>query len=132
MKRNYSKFISVTLVLVVVMNVFAFPAPVYAGSKPGVGDQTAYAVFKNNAGDVGDQIGLADSSSVTVFQDQNVFVCIQQYFTQQLEKEGMGGRWRLWEGEWDPIWDPIIEGSSSSTNWEYWDSRATALPRTHF
>ncbi|GAI35012.1 unnamed protein product, partial [marine sediment metagenome] len=54
-------------------------------------------------------------------QDQYVFVCIQQDFTQAMQQMAadMGGQWRPWGGDWS--WMATI-GASSSTDWEYWES----------
>ena len=133
MKSNYSKFISVTLVLVVMLVVFAFPTPVYAGAKPPYGEQSAYAVFENNGGDVGTQIGSDNNSPVTVDQDQYIFVCIQQDFTQALKDHDMANQWRTWGGTWQTM---AVNGTGSSTDWEYWDSnypdRAENAVSDHF
>ena len=128
MKSNYSKFISVTLVLVVMLVVFAFPTPVYAGAKPPLGEQSAYAVFENNIGDVGTQIG-SDSSPVTVDQDQYIFVCIQQDFTQALKDHDMANQWRTWGGTWETM---AVIGAGSSTDWEYWDSNYATMLKMRY
>jgi len=121
MKRNYSKLISVTLILVVMLAVFAFPTPVYAGDQAPVAEQSAYAVFQNNSGAVGTQIG-SDTSAVTVTTGQNVFVCIQMDFSIIMKKHGMIGQWRTWGGSWTSM---AAIGAGSSTDWEYWNSNYT-------
>ena len=84
MKRNYSKFISVTLVLVVMLAVFAFPTRVYAGDKPPIGEQSTYAVFQNNSGAVGTQNEVYTDVYVksTDYEFQNiVFYCSDRPLT---------------------------------------------------
>ena len=121
MKKNYAKLISVTLILVVMLAVFAFPTPVYAGDQQPVADQTAYAVLQNNSGAVGTQIG-SDNSAVTVNAGQNVFVCIQMDFSTIMKKHDMIGQWRTWGGSWTSM---AAIGVGSSTDWEYWNSNYT-------
>jgi len=121
-KRNYSKLISVTLILVVMLAVFAFPTPVYAGGQPPVAEQSAYAVFQNNSGAVGTQIG-SDTSAVTVTTGQNIFVCIQMDFSTIMKDHDMIGQWQVWgTSNWQSM---AVIGAGSSTDWEYWNSNYT-------
>ena len=133
MKRNYSKLISVAAALVIVLTFFAFPTPVYAGTQAGTAEQTAYAVFQNNGGNVGTQIG-SDSSPVTVSTGQNVFVCLQISWTKVMKQCDMIGQWRTWGGTWQSM---AVIGAGSSTAWEYWNSSyadhtANAITPAHF
>jgi len=121
MKRNYSKLISVTLILVVGVTLLFSPTPVYAGATPPKGEQTAYAVFLNNSGAVGTQIG-SDSSPVAVYPDQYLFLCIQQDFTTAMKDKDMIGQWRTWGGSWQSM---AVIGAGSATAWEYWNSNYT-------
>ena len=119
MRFNYLKFILIAVVLsIVIITVPQFASRVYAGATTGAADQTAYAVFQNNGGSVGTQIGL-DSSPVNVEPGQYVFVCLQLNWTTVMKQRDMKGQWRTWGGTWQ---DMAAIGAGSSTAWEYWNS----------
>ena len=95
-------------------------------------NQTAFAVFADNGGSVGAQIG-SDNSPVTIYPGDRLFVAIQENFTTQLSQYPFGGKWRSWGGTFAAI---ASQGSSNATQWVYWNSdyadlTANAIP-THF
>ena len=123
MKRNYSKLISVTLILVVVLTLFAFPTPAYAGGTPGEWDQIHVAIYSESSGDVGTQIG-GDDEAYTVAPGAKLFVVIQANFTTQSKDQDIEISWRE-EGGTFAVASPKTTGSD--TAWEFWESNYATL-----
>jgi len=115
MKLHYSKLISVIAAIAIAGTLSLFPAePAHAAQDPGTCEQANYAVFENDGGVPGTQIG-SDSSQATVIEGSEIFVCIQLIFSDPQKKYYPGVNWRIWDGDWE---DTLQIGADSGTDWE--------------
>lgn len=131
MKRNYSKLISVTLILVLVLTAFVFPTPVYAGAKVGVWMQVQVAIYSESSGYVDIQIE-GDNEAYIVEPGTKLFVVIQADFTSESKQQEIGVSWREWGTSTWAIASP--KTADPGSYWKFWNSEydTKQLATNHF
>ncbi|MGA1867666.1 MAG: DUF2341 domain-containing protein [bacterium] len=119
------RYVLIAFILSVVITAVSFFSPsVYAGGPSnGVVDQIHFAIFRNNDGSIGTQVG-SDDQDPTVEPNDRIFVCIQGAWTTKSKDCGWTVRWKLGEGAWQ---DTEAIGTGSSAAWEFWNSDYSTL-----